>query len=331
MELHELARHGVVATSDATALGLGPSDLRARVSAGSLRRLIRGWYAVWPPGASRPPWQGADTFETARLEHRLLLAALLRSFEGRVVASHQSALVLHDISLWKADLSLAQLCRARDDHSRHRPGAVLHPTVEAQPIPAGDGLLSVPVATAVVQVGLRPRRRGATALPFESLIAADDALRKQLVTREELLAATDAWTGTPGIPGVRALLAHADGRHESVGETRLAHTMRVLGYRFTPQVQIVAAGRCWRVDFLLDDAPVVVEFDGMAKYGGGLERPTPEQLREALATEKWREDRLRETGREVVRFVWSEADDATLVRRRIDEAIARTQHRRALG
>ena len=316
-----------MSTRDATALGLGPSDLRSRVRAGSLRRLIRGWYAVWPPGTVRPPWEGDDVYESERRQHRLLTAALLRSFEGRAVASHHSALVLHGARLWKSDLSVAQLCRAEDDHSRHRPSADLHPAVGCAPTQAPGGLSTVPLATAIVQVGLRPARQGARPFPLESLIAADGALHDGLVTAEELTAAVTAHAGTPGIPGVRNLLAHADGRHESVGETRLAHTMRALGYRFTPQVWVVGGGKRWRADFELDQDPVVVEFDGLAKYAGGITRPSSAHLRDALAAEKWREERLRDSGREVVRFVWREVDDVAVVRTRIDEAVQRARRR----
>jgi len=42
----------------------------------------------------------------------------------------------------------------------------------------------------------------------------------------------------PAEEQVRRLLAHADGRHESVGETRLAHILRGLGHRFTAQVVV---------------------------------------------------------------------------------------------
>jgi len=103
--------------------------------------------------------------------------------------------------------------------------------------------------------------------------------------------------------------------------------MRVLGYRFTPQVWVTADGRRWRADFALDDDPVLVEFDGLTKYSGGLTDPTPEQLRTTLAQEKRREDRLRGTGREVVRFMWAEADDAHVVQTRLDAAIARSRRR----
>jgi hypothetical protein len=297
------------------------------VKQGTIRRLIRGWYAVDSPERDRPPWEGEDEWETARAAHRLLTIALSRSFEGRVVASHQSALVLHGVRLWKSDLETAHVCRTDDDHTRRRTAAVLHPACGVDPVETADGFRTVPVATAVVQVGLHAPRDGLPPFPFESLVAADGALHDGLVTQEELGAAVKAHSRHPGIQGVRSLLAHADGRHESVGETRLAHTMRALGYRFTPQAQVNAGGRRWRVDFVLDDDPVIVEFDGLAKYAGGLVNPTPEQLRKALAQEKWREDRLRDTDREVARFVWAEADDGHVVRTRLDAAIARARRR----
>lgn len=327
MELHDLARHHVVSTRDATKLGLGPSDLRLMVKLGHIRRLIRGWYAVGSPDADRPPWEGEDEWETALAAHRLLTIALLRSFDGRVVASHQSALVLQGVRLWKSDLDTAHVCRTNDDHTRRRTAAVLHPECGVEPVQTTEGFRTVPVATAVVQVGLQSPRDGLPPFPFESLVAADGALHDGLVTEEELSSAVKAHSRHPGIHGVRALLAHADRRHESVGETRLAHTMRVLGYSFTPQVPVTAGGRRWWVDFELDDDPVIVEFDGLTKYSGGLRNPTSKQLRQALAQEKWREDRLRGTEREVVRFVWAEADDAHLVRTRLDAAIARARRR----
>jgi hypothetical protein len=327
MELHDLAHHNVVSTRDATRLGLGPADLRRMVKQGTIQRLIRGWYAVDAPDAPRPPWEGDDEWQTARARHRLLTIALLRSFDGRVVASHQSALVLHGIRLWKSELTTAHLCRAADDHTRRRASAQLHPACGTDPVHTSEGFPTVSIATAVVQVGLCPPRSGLPPFPFESLVAADGALHDGLLTIEQLTAAVQAHSRHPGIHGVRTLLAHADGRHESVGETRVAHTMRALGYSFTPQVEVTAGGRRWRVDFELDDDPVIVEFDGLTKYSGGLANPTPLQLREALGREKWREDRLRESGREVVRFVWSEADDAHLAQTRLDAAIARARRR----
>ena len=316
MDLSDLARHGVVSSADANRLGLDAYALRQLVKDGRLRRLIRGWYAVCPPDAAVPPWEGADRFESARLEHRLLTVSLLRSFDGRVVASHPSALVLHDVDLWQADLSVAHVSRRHGDHTRHRARAVIHPQSPEPPVSTTEGLATVPVAVAVVQVGLYPPHVSHTRRPMESLVAADNALHRELITAEQLARAVELHEGHPGIHRVRTLLAHADGRHESAGETRLCVVLRDLGYRHTPQVWISVGGQRWRCDAELDDYPVIVEFDGMVKYAGA-------QGREALAAEKWREDQLRSAGKQVVRVVWPELDDSRLIGRRIDQAIAR--------
>ncbi|MEO5982001.1 MAG: type IV toxin-antitoxin system AbiEi family antitoxin domain-containing protein [Pedococcus sp.] len=331
MDLHDLAEHATVSSADATRLGIDAYGLRTRVASGQLRRLIRGWYAVCPPGVARPPWVGDDVFETERRQHRLLTVALLRSFEGRVVASHQSALVLHGVPLWRADLTTAHLSRTQGDHTRHRRQAVLHPRAPLSPVRTTDGLSTVDVAAACVQVGLYPPHEMTARHPFESLVATDGALHAGLVSPEGLEAAITLCAHHPGIQQVRALLKFADGRHESVGETRLAHVMRLLGLRFTPQVWVTAGGRRWRCDFELEDDPVVVEFDGLVKYSGGARAITPGSVlagREALVAEKWREDRLRDEGRQVVRFIWSELDDHGLIAQRLDGAIARARRSR---
>jgi very-short-patch-repair endonuclease len=316
MDLHQVARHDVVSSAEANELGLDAYAVRQLVRAGTLRRLIRGWYAVHAPGTARPPWEGESDFDTARRLHRLLTIALLRSFEGRVVASHQSALVLHACRLWLTDLTVAHVARLSGQHTRHRPRAVIHPESPLPCVTTAEGFVTVPVAVAVVQVGLYPPDLSAERRPFESLIAADGALHDGLITPEELEEAVDLHAGHPGIHRVRRLLAHADGRHESAGETRLAHVLRGLGLRFTAQVWVSAGGQHWRVDFMLDDAPVIIEFDGLVKYEG-LEG------RDALAAEKWREDQLRGEGHQVVRVVWADLDDPGLIGARIAQAVSR--------
>lgn len=331
MELHDLADHDLVSTAAAASIGVDPTGLHRLVKAGAIRRVIRGWYAVRAPGRERAPWEGADAFETTRLQHRLLTIALLKSFEGRVVASHQSALVLHGLPLWRADLDTAHLCRTNTKHTRHRPSAVIHPPVSDPPVETTEGFRTVPVAQAVIQVGLYPADDAPRRAPMDSLIAADHALHRGLITADALNAAVRQHAHHPGIPAVRALLEHADGRHESPGESRLAHAMRMAGYRFTPQAPL-PGGRGYRGDFLLDDDPVVVEFDGLGKYSLATTTAaagSADAQRQNLAAEKRREeDVLRRSAHEFVRFTWHEVGNLALVRDRIDSAVARARMRR---
>lgn len=327
MELADIAQHGVVSTADARALGIGTGQLRLLVRSGRLLPLVRGWYAV-APVVGEAPWRTADSFTAARSLHRLRTAALLRSFEGRVTASHQSAVVLRGGRLWRADLETVHLTRTRDDHSRHRLGAVLHPRVAMEPTTAPDGLSTVPMAVAVVQVGLVPIAGRHSPDPMESLIAADGALHDGHITREELDSALALHRRHPQVEGVRLLLRHADGRHESVGETRLAHVLRNLGYPFTPQVPVIARGVTRRGDFGIDGTDVVVEFDGLAKYAEGSVRPGFPRVRRALADEKARQSDLEDAGKEVARVVWADLDHPAGIKAKVDRAIERATRRR---
>ena len=70
-----------------------------------------------------------------------------------------------------------------------------------------------------------------------------------MTTLLDLEAAVAFVRGHPRSSGIADLLRHADGRHQSPGETRLAHALRLLGLGATPQVAI--PGTTSVVDFLL--------------------------------------------------------------------------------
>lgn len=321
MDLHSVAINGVVSAADAARLGIGPYELRRLCALGLLRRMIRGWYAVWPPGHPLPPWQGKTRWESQHNHHRLLTAALVRSFDGRAAASHGSALVLHAGRLHLVDLATAHLCRLSSENTRHRKHAVLHPSINL-PVTEVAGLACVPPAVAAIQVGLI-ERAGAPAQPIASLVAADGFLHDRVINLADLAGAMDVFRGHPGIPAVRSILAHADGLHESVGETLLAACLRGLGYHFAAQ----ARHGDYRVDFELVGEPVIIEFDGLGKYGADLADPTPDDLRRALGREKGREDALRQTGYVVVRITWRDLHTPKVVFEKVEQA--RAQARRA--
>jgi len=85
------------------------------------------------------------------------------------------------------------------------------------------------------------------------------------------------------------------------------------GLRVTPQVCVRNGPVTWRPDFLVDDTMVLVEFDGLVKYGGT----------DDLVAEKRREDRLRALGHEVVRVTWADLDRPERIVREIRQAMAR--------
>jgi hypothetical protein len=156
------------------------------------------------------------------------------------------------------------------------------------------------------------------------VVATDAALAAGKTTLDDLYAWLGRLSRHPDVTQAREVVRLADGRSESVGESRTRLLLRALGFEPTPQVEIRDRdGRLvGRVDFLLERQQVIVEFDGLMKYGGA-------NGREALAAEKSREDRLRALGYEFVRLTWADLSRPSTVDRLMHQALARTTARRA--
>lgn len=291
MELETIARDGVFSTADARVVGLGTRQLQSLARDGACTALTRGWWATGVP-------------EDAMGRHRLAATALRRHFSGRAWVSHYSALALKHLPVDDADLGRVHLTRTTDRQSRRQPTFTLHPAI------GGDTGEQGRLSAAIVQ-------SGAVTTAVAALCAADAALARGLVSRQSLGEALRACDGHPRTAATRALLAHADGRHESPGETRTAVLLRHLGLAATPQVQIRRDGVRYRVDFLLEGAPVVIEFDGRVKYGSG----------DDVFAEKVREDRLRSWGYEVVRLTWADLSRPDRVAALVAAAVARSRRR----
>lgn len=84
-----------------------------------------------------------------------------------------------------------------------------------------------------------------------------------------------------------------------------------------------------RVDFAVPECALLVEFDGLVKYGDLLRgRLTPQQV---LAKEKRREDSLRELGWVVLRVTWADLADVPGFAARATKALARGRRVIELG
>lgn len=315
MNLHSIAREHLVTAAQLNTLGIDPNRRRALLKGGTLRRLIRGWYAVRPPGAERAPWEGVDRFETARNLHRLTTRALVRSFDGRAAASHHSALVLAEARLWSSDLTKVHLSRTADDHSRRRTGAVLHNAIPVQPVMT-HGVLVVPLAVAAIQVGLVP-----FGTPLETLVVADGLLAEGLITPEELIAAAALFRNHVGIGPVRAQLKYANALHESAGETLLGSALRGLGYQTVAQPKIMTKFGPRHPDFGIVGEPAVIEFDGLGKYLGAEASPDVATVRRRIAQEKAREREIRSCGFGIGRIVWADLRSPHTIREIVEAAI----------
>ncbi len=299
------AHDDVVDAATLVASGLHSHDVERLCRAGQLHRLLRGWFSTRP----------ADGRED---RHDLMMRALVRHFDGRAAVSHHSRLVTLRLPTWRADLGVGHLVRVGDRGCRTRRGYRVHPAVADLDLVETDHGPAVSAAAAIIQTGLLNGF-------MDTLIAADAALLRKLTTRGELASAAELFTGHRGIGPVRAALRHADPRHESPGETRTAHALRSLGLSSTPQVWIETALGRKRVDALLDDDPVVVEFDGRVKYVSPTKGDGPGG--DPLFEEKRREDAIRDEVYEFVRVTWRQLDDVAAIGRRIAAARLRASRR----
>ncbi len=300
------SQHGVFSHRDAIECGYTESQIRVRLRRGTWTRLRRGYYAVTPDLGSLPPW------ESGLALHRLGVLATVRALDASQVAvSHQSAVAMFGLPVWGVDLDTVHVTERRrrtgrlQNKVRHHVGVL-----DDGAVVTVDGIQLTHPARALCEL--------ACTTSYETaVVAMDAALRQQMVTPDALRAAVAAIERWPGSATARAAAAFADGRSESVGESRLRVLMDNAGLP-TPSLQsrflrgdtVVA-----RVDFYFPPQRVVVEFDGMLKYR--------ESAAEVVLAEKAREDALREIGLIVVRVIWDELDTPKLVAHRIRQAFAR--------
>ena len=120
---------------------------------------------------------------------------------------------------------------------------------------------------------------------------------------------------------VLEVLALADEKSESVGESRSRALIHVLGLP-APVLQHPfrdSEGFIARTDFFWPEHGVIGEFDGDAKYLDDALLGAM-STREAVLAEKKREDRLRALGYKVVRWDWKAATNPELLRRKLAAA-----------
>lgn len=296
---------GVFTRAQALAAGYDDNDLRAMLRNGQLTRIRRGAYV------DTATYTAADQIE----KHRLLAHAVRLAMGDNVAVSHGSAAVLHGFAEWGIDLSRLNVTRLDDGASRverdvhHHVGAIGAPEVVEM-----DGLLLVTPARSVVEtVGILPLQAG--------VVIADSALRSGRVAHDELHALAEYRCAWPGSRGAREAIRLADGRSESVGESRTRLLLAEAGLP-VPELQrelFDEAGRfIARVDFFFPEYGTVVEFDGKVKYGG-----YGNDALDVVLQEKAREDRIRELGLLVVRLVWADLDRPEETAQRIRAAFRR--------
>jgi hypothetical protein len=297
----------LVLRPQALTAGLDDDEIRARLHRGEWETLQRGAYLVGPDRPDR------------RQRHHLAVRATLAGLRTPAVVSHCSAAALHDLPLWRVPLDQVHVtrhppARSGDDNRLRSHVARLDP----EDVVLLDGTAVTSVARTVVDL--------ARCLPFAPALAvADAALLGQRATGPQLFAVLDRGVGTRGTRSARRVVAAADGRSESVGESRSRALMLDAGL-LMPDLQVEVRrddGRLvGRSDFGWREHRLLGEFDGQVKYGRLL-RPGQEPG-DAVFEEKRREDALRDEDWRVVRWTWPDLGMQRLLVARWTRALDRS-------
>lgn len=306
-----LTRPGdVVSAAEADARGVGPDALRSAVRAGSVVRLRRGVYA---DGAD---WQDRGAPE----RHLLRVRAAALALDGPVF-SHRSAAAVWRIPVVGRWSERVEVTVPAASGGRSRNGVRRHTSVVLPRSVDCDGLRVTTPARTVVDLAR-------TESFVSGVVAADHGLRQLVTNRDELTATLDELGRAWGVRQARRVLAVADPRSQSPGESLSRARMVELGFPL-PELQhtfVDDDGPIGCVDFWWPQVGLVGEFDGRIKYriGGIEDRRTVE---ERVWAEKLREDRLRTVGLRVVRWTWADALDGERLGRRLTSAgLTRARH-----
>lgn len=305
---HLAVAKGATSATALVAGGVSRRDIDRALGRGDLVRIRRNALVDGPLWQEAPPW------DRHVLRARAVAAGLTTQDGCPVVLTHHSALAIHGIGVHGVD-DRVHLSWADGRRGATSATVSVHRLVASPFVMQHDGIPVVTAAAACVQVAAQ---FGGEA----GLVSANHALHRGSMSQESLDRALVALGVVRCSRGPREMAALADPRIESAAESRALWVLHIMGIpRPTPQVSIRDE---WgtpfaRVDFLIEDAGVIIEIDGMAKY---------EDIRD-LRAEKVREDRLRSLGYEVVRLTWADLADPLEVRRTILAAMQRAARRSA--
>lgn len=258
----------------------------------------------------------------AEAEHRLKVQACVELCRPGTVVSHVSAAILHGIDVWNIDLSRVHVTKSRPNSGHIAQQIHIHCS-NMEPLETVEigGLTVTSVARTVLDIGC-------TVGFEEAVVVADCALNMQLVSKSEL-ADTLALAGRRrGIDRARKVVAFADERSESVGESR----GRVFMHRQklpAPLLQYEVRNSVGRVvgvcDFGLPEIGWVGEFDGRIKFGRLVKQG--ETAGQTAFREKRRQDLICDEDLAMLRWSWGEYYYPAALRHRFVESQSRAARR----
>ena len=292
-QLHALiAQHGVFTRKEALALGYHDHAIAMLVKSGEWVRVRRGTYVL---GSG---W----TSLSANDRYAVLCRAAVRQARTDVVLSHLSAANQHGAPLWDCDLTTVHLTRTDRRAGRAEAGIVQHRGV----VQDGDVVVrgGVPTMSAT-----RTALELTTMLDVEhALVEIDFLLHHGHTTMNDLHRRYASMSCWPDTLSTNLVLRLADGRSESVGETRsrfLCWSQRLPAPIPNYVIRNDRGVEIARVDLAWPGLGVFLEFDGRVKYE--RHRRTGESVADCVIREKERESLIVETtGWRCIRIVWAD-------------------------
>lgn len=284
--------HGFFTRDEAHRAGYDDNAIRRAVRSRLWTRVRQGAYTF------TDLWSSMDAVE----RHLVAARAVLRRLGDRAALSHTSAALMHGIHVWGADLSLVHVTRLDGGAGRTEAGVVHHEGL------AIDDDLEV-TSDGLVMKAARAALEAAAIVDAEAaVVMLDSGLHLKLFTPEEMAARFALMQHWPGALHLQFAVRFADGRAESVGESRSRYLCYAHGLP-APDLQFHVyddSGRLVGVtDMVWREHRLLGEFDGKVKYGRLLK--PGEDPGDAVFREKRREDELRRlTGFGMVRIVWAD-------------------------
>lgn len=283
--------HGVFLRSDALAIGYDDRTIAQLVRTGEWCRVRRGAYVAGEL------WNGLDEVD----RRRIVAKAAMRTTRSSAVLSHTSAADALGAAVWDLP-DLVHLTRTDHRAGRAEAGIRQHRgTLRVDDVTVRDGLM--------LTSGTRTALDITTIADVEhSLVPMDDLLHRGETSIPLLQQGLQTRLFWPDTLTSDLAVRLADGRSESVGETRTRFLCWAQGLP-APILQFEVkdwTGRVIaRVDLAWPELGVFLEFDGRIKYQKFLREG--ESVTDAVLREKRREELICElTGWRCLRVVWAD-------------------------
>jgi hypothetical protein len=288
---------------------VGAARLRTGLRNGTFVRVAPGVVGLAPP--REPRWRHAEGLQL------LGVRATSRRLTTPFWFSHETAALLWGLRVWEpgADVHVTQLSKP----PQHRMPRV-HRHADALPHTDRSAIDGLPV-TSLVRTALDC---ACSMAPERVLTVVDSALYAG-ADPASLVARADEAVGRRGIRLARRVIALADPRADSVGESRTRWQLAAAGLPM-PELAIPVEtflGTRW-VDLGWPDLKVGIEFDGAVRYSGGEYGDPGRRLLE----EKRRHDALAEAGWIILRVTWDDLGHPERLIARVRAALATARRRR---